>query len=210
MKTDPFTALYVDDDPDLLEVGRIFMERDGRFHLDTASSATEAWERIRQGGYDAVISDYQMPGTDGIALLIQIRAKYPHLPFIFFTGNDSGELLTMAHALRADAVVLKGSEPKTVYSCLARSVCIAVGRRRTYQSSSPIHCLRDAINSTGNVIARLQGPRGVVRRVFWTPADKGHTLHSSKRRFSPSPARRPRGQGRHIKDGSHPLKGYPS
>ncbi|MCK4270738.1 MAG: response regulator, partial [Methanogenium sp.] len=60
------TVLIVDDEPDLLELTKIYLEKTGDFTVDTAASACEAMEMIKATTYDAIVSDYQMPEMDGI------------------------------------------------------------------------------------------------------------------------------------------------
>ena len=66
MTTVPILALYIDDEPALLNIGKAFLERGGAFQVDTAGSAAEALKAMAAREYDAIISDYQMPEMDGI------------------------------------------------------------------------------------------------------------------------------------------------
>ena len=52
------TVLYVDDEPDLLEIGKLFLESSGDFHVDTETSARAALAALGQARYDAIVSDY--------------------------------------------------------------------------------------------------------------------------------------------------------
>jgi CheY-like chemotaxis protein len=61
-----FSILYVDDEPGLLEVGKLFLEQGGQFRVETITSAAQALTLLRARHYDAIISDYQMPVMDGI------------------------------------------------------------------------------------------------------------------------------------------------
>jgi DNA-binding NarL/FixJ family response regulator len=123
-------VLYVDDEPVLLEVGKVFLESAGEFGVDTALSADLALTALASARYDAVISDYQMPGRDGIALLKVIRAEYGPLPFILFTGRGREEVVIEALNNGADFYLQKGGEPRAQFAELAHKVRQAVQSRR--------------------------------------------------------------------------------
>jgi PleD family two-component response regulator len=62
--------LYVDDEPNLLEIGRLFLEEEnGNFQVFTSPSARDALGSLQILSYDIIISDYQMSGMNGITLL---------------------------------------------------------------------------------------------------------------------------------------------
>ncbi len=82
-----YRILYVDDEPGLLEITKLFLERNGEIRVDTSTSAIPALPLLDSGEHDAVISDYQMPGMDGIAFLKKVRASGNKIPFILFTGK---------------------------------------------------------------------------------------------------------------------------
>jgi PAS domain S-box-containing protein len=56
---------------------------------------------LDQGGYDIVLSDYQLPGFNGLEALELTRERTPHLPFIFFSGTLGEE--RAIEAVRAGA-----------------------------------------------------------------------------------------------------------
>ncbi len=113
------SALYVDDEPALLELGKIFLERAGDIRVDTVASAPEALIKIRSATYDIIISDYQMPGMDGIALLKIIRSEYPALPFIIFTGKGREDVVIEALNGGADHYIQKGGDQKSQFAELS-------------------------------------------------------------------------------------------
>ena len=95
--------LYVDDEPSLLEICKLFLEENRGFSVDCAISGKEALDRIAAAKYDAIVSDYQMPGMDGISLLKKVRAKNKTLPFILFTGRGREEVVIEALNVGADS-----------------------------------------------------------------------------------------------------------
>jgi PAS domain S-box-containing protein len=158
-----FSVLYVDDDPDLLNLGRIFLEQSGHFRVHTASSVEEALTRLRDDAYDGIISDYQMPDVDGIEFLRQIRENYKDLPFVLFTGRGREEIVIEALNSGADFYLQKGGEPKSQFIELEYKIRTAIERKRVQnelkesrkQMSDLINFLPDAtfaIDTTGRVI----------------------------------------------------------
>jgi PAS domain S-box-containing protein len=90
-------VLHVDDEPDFAALAAALMERENeRFAVETATSASEGLDRLEAREFDCVVSDYDMPVTDGIAFLEAVRASYPDLPFILFTGKGSEEVASEA------------------------------------------------------------------------------------------------------------------
>lgn len=127
-------VLYVDDEPGLLEVGKLYLERHGEFHVETVTSAQDALKAIKRGNYDAIISDYQMPGMNGIDFLKEVRASGNPIPFIIFTGRGREEVVIQALNEGADFYLQKGGEPASQFAELVHKVRQAVHQRRAERS----------------------------------------------------------------------------
>lgn len=124
------SLLYVDDEPALLELCRVFLEREGDISVVTVHSAGEALERIKNERFDAVISDYQMPELDGITLLKKVRAASPDIPFILFTGRGREEIVIEAINSGADSYIQKGGDPRSQFKELSHRIRQIVRRRK--------------------------------------------------------------------------------
>jgi len=159
-----YSVLYVDDEPALLDIGRLFLEQSGNLSVDTALSAAEAITRMETGRYDGIISDYQMPGMDGIELLKYIRTHFGDLPFILFTGKGREEVVIEALNRGADSYLQKGGDPVSQFAELEHKTRIAIERKQTrdelaesrQQMADVINFLPDAtfaIDLEGRVIA---------------------------------------------------------
>jgi len=138
-----FSLLYVDDEPGLLEVGKLFLERGGRFSVDTLVSAEEALRILNTRQYDAIISDYQMPGMDGIEFLKRVRASGNAVPFIIFTGRGREEIVIQALNEGADFYLQKGGEPLSQFTELGHKVRKAI-LQRSAEASIRDHERREA------------------------------------------------------------------
>jgi PAS domain S-box-containing protein len=162
--TETIPLLYVDDEPALLDIGKIYLERGGEFSVDVIPSAGEALDLLKRKDYDAIISDYQMPGMDGIAFLKQVRHAGNTIPFILFTGRGREEIVIQALNEGADFYLQKGGEPCSQFAELSHTVRHAVQRRRAEEGircherreADILNFLPDAtfaIDTAGTVIA---------------------------------------------------------
>jgi len=121
-------VLIVDDEAYLADIAQRFLEMN-HFSTDAVTSAEEALARIREGTFDIIVSDYQMPGKDGIDLLREVRKEFPGLPFILFTGKSREEVVIHALNEGADFYLQKGGDPKAQFAELAHKIRRAVERR---------------------------------------------------------------------------------
>ena len=162
--TDSNRILYVDDDADLLALGKFFLERFENIFVTTILGASEAIDLLTTQAFDAILSDYQMPRIDGIEFLRQIRSSGNTIPFILFTGKGREEVVIQALNEGADYYLQKGGDPRPQFAELAHKIRHAVKERRLETSirdherreSDIINFLPDAtfaINREGIVIA---------------------------------------------------------
>ena len=128
---DTISVLYVDDEPDLLVLCRLFLEGEGNFTVATSTSAEASLNSPSLRSYDVIISDYQMPGMNGIAFLKEVRHRLSDLPFILFTGRGREEIVIEAINNGADFYIQKGGDPKAQFAELAHKVRQAVARRKS-------------------------------------------------------------------------------
>jgi CheY-like chemotaxis protein len=93
----PVSILIVDDEPD---VGLLFRQqfrretRENVYVLHFAQSAAEALERLSheiEPELVVILSDINMPGMDGLALLREIKKRWPELPVMMLTAYDDDE-----------------------------------------------------------------------------------------------------------------------
>jgi PAS domain S-box-containing protein len=156
--------LYVDDEPSLLEIAKIFLEQTNDFLVDIDTSAQHALLSIGAQFYDAIISDYQMPEMDGIAFLKAVRSRYGDIPFILFTGRGREEVVIDAINNGADFYLQKGGDPTAQFAELTHKIRQAIARRHAEFSliesekrlTDIINFLPDAtfaIDRSGKVIA---------------------------------------------------------
>jgi PAS domain S-box-containing protein len=127
-------VLHVDDELGLLKVAKQCLELQGPFQVDTTGSVEEALNKLKEREYDAVVSDYVMPGKDGIDFLKELRDAGNDIPFIMFTGKGKEEIAIRALNLGADGYFCKIGSPETVYGELAHSICQMVESKKAEEA----------------------------------------------------------------------------
>jgi signal transduction histidine kinase len=89
----------IEDNEDFSELIRISLKNlDSRYNIDSVGTAEEALDILKTGNilYDIVISDYLLPGMNGIELLNDIKRHEIDIPFIFLTGQGSEKIAVEA------------------------------------------------------------------------------------------------------------------
>lgn len=158
------SVLFVDDEPVLVDIGRLFLKRAGDFSVTGVLSGQEAVALLQENTYDVIISDYQMPGMNGIELLRFVRKQCGDIPFILFTGRGDEGVAGDAVNAGVNFYVQKGGDPKLQFADIAHKIETAVERRRAIQAIKAseqrfydiINFLPDAtfaINTEGIIIA---------------------------------------------------------
>ena len=130
IEPDEYSVLHVDDDPGFAETTAAFLEReDDSFTVETVTSASEGVERLSRDDFDCIVSDYDMPGQNGIEFLKSVREKAPDLPFVLFTGKGSEGIASEAiSAGVTDYLQKRGGTDQ--YAVLANRVRNGVRRHR--------------------------------------------------------------------------------
>ncbi|MES3162475.1 MAG: PAS domain S-box protein [Halorubrum sp.] len=124
------SVLHVDDEPDFTELAAMYLEQlDERFEVTPATSVETAMTILESGGVDCVVSDYDMPETNGIEFLETVRERYGEIPFVLFTGRGSEEVASEAISAGVSDYLRKKTGPDQ-FSVLANRIENIVSRHR--------------------------------------------------------------------------------
>ncbi len=102
--------LHVEPDPDVARQVRLLQEGRDICTVDTARSAKEALDLLGSYGYQVVVSEWDLPDMDGMAVLRKVRTQSFNILFIFFT--KSGEETDRDESMKegADFFITKSSD----------------------------------------------------------------------------------------------------
>ena len=173
--------LHVDDEPDFLETTTLLLGRtDAEFDITTATSAAEGLQRLQEEQFDCVVSDYEMPDTDGIEFLEQVRETDPAVPFILFTGRGSEAIAS--EAISAGVTDYLQKQPGAdQYELLANRIKNAVEGYRAEQELEQIRDFFEEAEQLGNLGAWEFDGSG---RAVWTEGTR--RIHEVEESFEPT------------------------
>jgi CheY-like chemotaxis protein len=150
------SVLYVDDEPALLEIGKLFLEKTGQFSVDIITSAQDALSLLKSKDYDVILSDYQMPEMNGIDLLKRVRISGNTIPVIISTERGQEEVVVEAINNGGDFYLKNGVCPETQFFELAHKIQIAVEHQRTLEKILSLNRLYSVLSASNKAIVHLR------------------------------------------------------
>src|SRR6185369_10182637 len=115
-------VILIDDNPDdralvLRELTREFPGLTATHVIDQPDFARV----LERGGFDLVVTDFQLRWTDGLVVLAEVKRRFPALPVIMFTGTGSEEVAVAAMKRGVDEYVIKSPQQLALLRMAARS-----------------------------------------------------------------------------------------
>lgn len=100
--------LLVDDNTLVLEMMARALSREG-FNVIKAISANEAMALLEKDVPDIILSDYDMPGTNGFEFrqIIRENSRFKHIPFMFLTSMNDAALMLEGISMDAIDYIIK-------------------------------------------------------------------------------------------------------
>ena len=105
--------LVVDDDEKIVELVRVYLEKDG-YRVLTSLDGLEALSLIREKRPDLVVLDLMLPGMDGLDVCRVVRAEGNKVPIIMLTARTTDEDMLTGLDLGADDYMTKPFSPKVL------------------------------------------------------------------------------------------------
>jgi two-component system chemotaxis response regulator CheY len=101
--------LVVDDFPTMRKIVRNLLKELGFTNVDEAEDGAAAMAKLREGNFEFVVSDWNMPNMDGLTLLQAVRAdeQLKTLPFLMITAEAKKENVRAAVQAGASSCIAK-------------------------------------------------------------------------------------------------------
>ncbi|AJW47113.1 MULTISPECIES: chemotaxis response regulator CheY [Ralstonia] len=111
MDKSQFRFLVVDDFPTMRRIVRNLLKELGFANVDEAEDGAAGLAKVKEGRFDFVISDWNMPNMDGLQMLQSIRAdanpSISKLPVLMVTAEAKKENIIAAAQAGASGYVVK-------------------------------------------------------------------------------------------------------
>ena len=128
------TFLIVDDSPvDRRLAGTVLEKLEGA-SVVYASDGLAALDQLAIARPDVVITDIQMPGLDGLQLVLEVRRKHPRIPVVLMTSRGSEDMAGQALEAGAAGYVPKRRLLQDLALTVERVLSITYIDRQTSQA----------------------------------------------------------------------------
>ncbi len=107
--------LWVDDEIDLLKAQILFLEKFG-YEVNGVYNGKEALKEVKTGKYDMVFLDQNMPGSDGLSILKEIKLINRYIPVVMVTKSQDVSLINKAISMSVTDYLVKPINPHQVLS----------------------------------------------------------------------------------------------
>jgi signal transduction histidine kinase len=152
--------LVVDDEANVLLTMTSILRQEG-YDVDPVPDGASAIKAIRGCHYDLVLTDLNMPGIDGLAVLAEVRKRSPATVTVMITGYGSVESAIEAVQLGAYEYLLKPTEVAELKQAVQRSL-----ERKRLSEIDTLYSVSRAITSSLDVTAIATEVANAVRNVL--------------------------------------------
>ncbi|MFX1515387.1 MAG: PAS domain S-box protein [Promethearchaeota archaeon] len=125
-------VLHVDDELSFLQITQKFMNivGKGEINFHSLSEPLKVFEELKANDFDVIVTDYQMPGMDGLELLGKLKDLRIDIPVIIFTGRGREEVAINALNLGANYYIEKTYDAESQYGELRHVIRQVVRHKR--------------------------------------------------------------------------------
>ncbi len=140
--------MIVEDSTSMRKVLNTMLRGLGYAEVYEAEDGVEAWEHLRDGGFDLLISDWNMPNMSGLELLEKVRSepKTAELPVIMATSRTEKEDVITAMKAGANNYISKPFNPSQLKAKIDRVVQMTADRKAEQEAQQFETMLRDSAN----------------------------------------------------------------
>jgi two-component system alkaline phosphatase synthesis response regulator PhoP len=151
--------LVVDDEPNIVQLARMYLEREG-FRVEASGDGRTALEKARQLRPALMLLDIMLPELDGFEVCRRLRAEKCNLPILVLTARDDDVDKILGLEMGADDYLTKPFNPRELVARV--KAILRRGERLAGSSNVPIH-VGDLVIDPGRREVTVSGHRVELR-----------------------------------------------
>lgn len=128
--------LLVDDEPSIIELSRMYLERDG-FRIETAADGESALAGVERHQPALVVLDVMLPKLDGFEVCRRLRTSQPDTAILMLTARDEDIDKILGLELGADDYLTKPFNPRELVARV--KAILRRGEKKDSDEAKPIH-----------------------------------------------------------------------
>lgn len=120
-KLKEMSILLIDDDEWIRDSLSILFESEG-CHLTALETAEEGMKELNGKTYDIIITDYRLPGMNGLEFFKKIKRSHPNAMEVLITAYRSNDVVSEAKKIGIQDFIEKSFTSKTIEESLCRLI----------------------------------------------------------------------------------------
>ena len=160
--------LIVDDERNIRRVLQALLEADG-YEVEAAADGDEARATLRRSdaGFDAILTDLRMPGSDGLQLLRWARASHPDTPVVMVTAHGTVDVAVEAMRAGAYDFITKPFDDAELRDIVGKAVAQAeANRTRAYEPGEDDVATTVELDHAEAVLSEIIGRSPAMQKLF--------------------------------------------
>ena len=153
----PPQILLIEDDTDLASIIQDALEAND-YKVTHFKDGTEGFKAATKNAYDVLLTDFQLPGEDGLNIVRKLQEEKPHLPVILMTAHHSTDVAIQATRRGAWDYMMKPFALKTMLDLVAKAT------EASRLAARPVELEREVAEGD-SIIGRSPGMQEVYKEI---------------------------------------------
>ena len=116
-----YKLLWADDEIELLNAHIIFLQNKG-YEVTKVTNGPDAIEACKEGAFDLILLDENMPGLTGLETLTRIKQMHPTTPVVMVTKSEEEDIMEQAIGSKIADYLIKPVNPNQILLTLKKNI----------------------------------------------------------------------------------------